>query len=51
VDGVPWQLLTVAVTLMVAVIGEEPVLVAVNAGMLPLPLAPNPMAVLELVHE
>lgn len=51
VDGVPWQLLTVAVTLMVAVIGVDPVLVAVNAGILPLPLAPNPMAVLELLHE
>ena len=35
---------------MVAVMGIEPVLVAVNPGILPLPLAPSPIAVLELVH-
>lgn len=35
---------------MVAVIGAVPVLVAVNAGVFPVPLAARPMAVLELVH-
>lgn len=35
---------------MVAVIGAVPLLVAVNAGTDPVPLAARPMAVLELVH-
>jgi len=35
---------------MVAVIGAFVVLVAVNPGILPLPLAPSPIVVLEFVH-
>ncbi len=41
-----------AVTVMVAVIGVEPVLVAVNAGIVPpLPDEPTPIEVLLLLHE
>lgn len=40
----------VGVTVMVAVIGEVPVFSAVKLGMLPLPLAANPIAVLLFVH-
>ena len=40
-DGVPAQPLTVGVTVIVAVIGAEVVLVAVNPGRLPAPLAPQ----------
>lgn len=46
VVGVPVQPLAVGVTVMVALMGELPVLVAVNAGMVPFPLAARPMAVL-----
>ena len=38
------------VTVMVAVIGAVVVLVAIKAGILPVPDAPNPMAVLLLVQ-
>ena len=48
--GVPGHPVAVGVTVMVAVTGVLPVLVAVNAGVLPLPLAARPMEVLELVH-
>jgi hypothetical protein len=37
--------------LIVAVIGAEPVLVAVKDGMFPVPIAANPIAGLELVQE
>ena len=48
--GVPVHELTVGVTVMVAVTGELPVLVAVKEGVFPLPLAPKPTVVLELVQ-
>jgi hypothetical protein len=48
--GVPVQPLAVGVTVMVPVIGAVVVLVAVKLAMLPEPLAPNPIAVLSLVH-
>lgn len=41
---------TVGVTVMVPEMGDPVPLVAVNAGWLPVPLAPNPMAVLLFVH-
>ncbi len=45
-------LVNVGVTVMVALIGAVPALVAVKAGRLPaVGPAPRPMAVLELVHE
>jgi hypothetical protein len=40
----------VGVTVIVALIGEVPVLVAVNELMLPVPFAPRPMAVLLFDH-
>ena len=50
VIGVPLQPLKIGVTVMVAEIAVLPALVAVNDGKFPEPLAPKPMAVLELVH-
>jgi hypothetical protein len=50
VDGVPGQLFAVGVTVIVAVIGVIPALVAVNEGTFPFPLAASPMAVLLLVQ-
>jgi hypothetical protein len=47
---VPVQPDRVAVTLIVDVIGELVVLIALNDGMLPFPLAPIPMAVLLFVQ-
>ena len=47
----PRHPLTVGVTVMVAVIGEDVRLVAVNPGIFPVPLAPNPIEVLEFVQE
>jgi len=49
-DGVPAHPLMDGVTVMVAVIGVVPVLVAVKPGIFPLPLAGKPMPVFELVH-
>jgi hypothetical protein len=49
--GVPAQPSKEGVTVIVAVTGAVPVLVAVNEAMLPLPLAASPMLVLLLVHE
>ena len=50
VIGVPVQLtpplVYVGVTVIVAVIGDKPALVAVNDGTFPAPLAARPMAVL-----
>ena len=48
--GKPPQPVEVGVTVMVAVIGAAVVLVAVKAGILPVPDAPRPMAVLLLVQ-
>jgi hypothetical protein len=48
--GPPPQPDAVGVTVMVAVIGALVVLVAVNDGMLPVPAAANPMAVLLFVQ-
>jgi len=50
-DGLPEQLFMSGVTVMVAEIGDVPVLVAINEAISPDPLADNPIAVLELVHE
>ena len=50
VNGVPVQPLSVGVTEMVLVIAEAVALVAVNAGKFPVPDAPRPIPVLELVQ-
>jgi len=50
-DEIPVQLFATGTTVMVAVIGLFPVFVAVNDGIFPVPLAPNPMAVFEFVQE
>ena len=50
VTGVPVQPLAVGVTVIVAVIGDEVALVAVNEAMLPAPLAAKPIAGLLLVQ-
>jgi hypothetical protein len=49
-EEVPAQPFIEGVTIIVAVIARVSVLVAVKAGILPEPLAPNPIAVLLLVH-
>ena len=48
--GVPGQPLAVGVTVIVAVMAAFVALVAVNEEMSPVPLAANPMAVLEFVQ-
>ena len=50
VAGVPGQPFAVGVTVTVAVTGVLPVLVAVNAPMLPLPLAARPIEGVEFVQ-
>jgi hypothetical protein len=50
VRGVPGQPFTVGVTVMLATIGVVPLLIAVNAGISPTPLSPNPMVGLVLVQ-
>ena len=50
VKGVPGHPFAVGVTVIVAVIGKVVALVAVNAGILPEPLAASPIFVLPLVH-
>lgn len=50
VSGVPTHPLAVGVTVMVAITGAVPVFVAVNDGMLPVPLAPSPMVGSLFVH-
>ena len=50
VDGVPVHPFAIGVTVIVAVIGDVPVLVAVYAGMFPMPLVPKP-TLIEDVHE
>jgi hypothetical protein len=47
---VPGQPATVGVTVIVAVTGAAVVLVAVNAGVLPVPLAARPIVEFELVQ-
>jgi len=49
-EGVPMQLFTVGVTVIIPEIGAVPVLVALNDGTLPVPPAANPMAALVLDH-
>jgi hypothetical protein len=49
--GVPGQPANEGVTVMVAVTGAVPVLVAVNDDIFPLPLAASPIHVLLFVHE
>lgn len=44
-------LVNLGVTVMVPVIGVVPALVPVNTGIVPVPLAPNPIAVLLLLHS
>jgi hypothetical protein len=41
----------VGVTVMVAVMGAAPALVAVNAGVFPVPLAASPIAAFEFVQS
>ena len=50
VIGVPAHPAKVGVTELVAVIAADVVLVAVNVGVLPVPLAAKPIAVFEFVH-
>jgi hypothetical protein len=50
VSATPEQLLAVGVTMMVAVATVVPVLVAVNAPMLPVPEADRPTDVFEFVQ-
>jgi hypothetical protein len=50
VIGVPGHPFAVGVTVIVAVTGAVPVLVAVNAAILPVPLAARPMLVLLFVQ-
>jgi hypothetical protein len=49
-DGVPEQPLAAGVTVMVPKIGPGVLLVVVKDGILPVPLAPKPMAVLLFVQ-
>ena len=44
------MLFTVGVTVMVAIIAEDPLFVAVNEGIFPEPLAAKPIAALEFVQ-
>lgn len=46
----PGQPFTLGVTVIVAIIGVVPLLIAVNAGISPTPFAPNPMFELLLVQ-
>jgi hypothetical protein len=50
VIGVPGQVPKVGVTVIVEVIGEVVVLVAVNEGTPPVPLAARPIAAFEFVQ-
>jgi len=49
-EGIPGQAAAEGVTVIVAVIGAVPALVAVNEGTFPFPPAPNPIDVLLFVH-
>ena len=48
--GVPEHPFNTGVIVMLAVIGETPAFVAVKAGILPVPLAANPIATLSLLQ-
>lgn len=50
VEGVPIQLFTVGITIIVAVILDVLVFVAVKVGIFPVPIAAKPTAVLEFDH-
>lgn len=50
VEGIPVQPLAVGVIVMVATTGAVPGLVAVNTGILPVPLAARPIEGVLLVH-
>ena len=50
VSGTPVQLLTKGVTIMVAITEALPLLIAVKAGILPKPVAANPIEELLFVH-
>jgi len=50
-EGVPVHPFAVGVTEIEAETGAEPVFIAVNEAMSPVPLDTSPMVVLELVHE
>ena len=50
VSAVLEQPLAVAITEMVADIGDVPLFVGVNTGIFPVPEAASPIAVLEFVH-
>jgi len=50
VNGGPWQLFKVGVTVIDTLTGLVPVLTAVNDGILPVPPAPRPMAVFGFVQ-
>lgn len=49
-NGVPVQLFAVGVTVIVAMTGAAPVLVAVNEAMFPVPVAASPIVALLLVQ-
>ena len=48
--GFPLQLLATGVTVMLAIMALLPGLIVVNAGIFPVPLAPNPIFALEFVQ-
>ena len=48
--GIPLHKALTGVTVIVAVTGELPVLIAMKAGMFPVPLAASPIEVLLFVH-
>lgn len=50
VIGLPTQVPIVGITEIVPEIGDVPVFVAVKAGILPIPFAPNPIAALLFVQ-
>ena len=50
VDGVPVHPFAVGVTVIVAVIGDVPVLLAIYAAIFPVPLVPKP-TLIDDVHE
>ena len=50
-DGIPIHPFAAGVTVMVAIAGAGPLLVATNAEIFPVPLAASPMDGAEFVHE
>ena len=51
VTGVPEHVPEMGVTVIVEVIAVDVVLVAINEGIVPVPLLANPVEVLSLTHE